>query len=283
MASPRVVVAGNLVLDQADGGAWVPGGPALYAARMAKALGAEVTLVTGRPAGYPAGALRGLDLIERPAEAACRYANTYDAQGNRAQVLLDPGEPLVSETWPGGLIDALIVAPAYHELTALPPVDARVVMVSLQGPLRSVDGDRRVVHAADAVAAATPFIEPGAFASFSDEDVADPEALARHLAARRMTVAVTRGHRGATLFEGGFRREVASLPADPVDPTGAGDCFAAAWAVRFAETGDLGEACAFALAAGALATEKPGLEGVPTRREVEERARHAQSPKGVVA
>lgn len=276
MAKLRVVVAGNLVEDRAADGGWVPGGPALYAARMAKALGAEVTLVTGRPDGYPEAALDGLDVSAQRVATACRYANSYDAEGNRTQLLLVAGEPLTAGAWPAGMIDALIVAPAFHELAGLPPVDARVVMVSLQGPLRSVDADGRVIHATDAIAAATPFMEPGAFASFSDEDTAEAEVLARHLAAARMTVSVTRGHHGATLFEGSYRRHVDALPADAVDPTGAGDCFSAAWAVRFAETGDLGQACAFALAAGSLATEKPGLAGIATRAEVEARARRAE-------
>ncbi len=275
MANLHVVVTGNLVEDRAADGGWVAGGPALYAARMAKALGANVTLVTGKPARYPAAALAGLEVVASPVAAACQYANTYDPEGNRTQLLLAPGEPLEISWRPRQLVDALIVAPAYHELAGLPPFDTRVTMVSLQGPLRDIDGDGRVVATPDPAAAVAPFIEPGAFASFSDEDTADPEALARHLAAGRMTVAVTRGHRGATLFEGAYRRHVDALAADSIDPTGAGDCFATAWAVRFAETGDLAEACTFALAAGALATEKPGLAGVPPRSDVEARARTA--------
>ena len=283
MANPYVVVAGNLVEDRAADGGWVPGGPALYAARMAQALGAEVTLVTGRPAGYPADALAGVNVIASPVALASRSANTYDSDGNRTQLLLSPGEPLVATWRPPQLIDALIVAPAYHELDGLPPWEARVTMVSLQGPLRDTDAAGRVTSASDPFAAARPFMQPGAFASFSDEDTDEPEALARFLAAARMTVSVTRGHRGATLFEGAYRRHVEALPAEAIDPTGAGDCFATAWAVRFAETGDLAEACAFALAAGALATERPGLAGVPTRAEVEARAGRATSPQEATA
>lgn len=283
MDHPRVLVAGNLVEDRASDGGWVPGGPALYAARMAHALGAQVTLVTRKPVGYPAGALAGLELRAVPAAAACRYANSYDREGNRTQILLDPGEPLTVDEDPGMLVDALIVAPAYHELSGRPPIDARVMMASLQGVLRSTDATGRVVPAPDAIARAAPFAEPGAFACFSEEDTANPDALARHLADARMTVAVTRGYRGVTLYEGEHRRDVAALPADAIEPTGAGDCFASAWAVRFAETGDLHSACAFALAAGALATERPGLAGVPTRAEVERRAALAEASRRDVA
>lgn len=267
----HVVVAGNLVEDQEAGGGRVPGGPALYAARMAHALGARVTLLTQLPRDYPAAALDGLDLRAEPVDSACRYANTYDAAGKRTQMLLAPGRPLNVALRPGDLIDALIIAPAYHEFATRPPIDARVVMVCLQGLLRDTDDAGRVFPARDPLARVASFIEPGAFACLSDEDTADPESLARELAAGRMTVALTRGERGVTLFEGAYRRDIAAFPAEPIDPTGAGDCFASAWTVRFAETGDLAAACAFALAAGALATERPGLAGVASRAEVERR------------
>jgi sugar/nucleoside kinase (ribokinase family) len=56
-----------------------------------------------------------------------------------------------------------------------------------------------------------------------------------------------------------------------VDPTGAGDCFATAFAVRYAETESFAEAGWFAAAAGALAVEGYGLAGVPTRAAIEQR------------
>ena len=82
---------------------------------------------------------------------------------------------------------------------------------------------------------------------------------------------VTRGYRGAVLFTGDSESAIEAIPADSVDPTGAGDCFATAFTVRFAETGNVSEAARFALAAGSLAVEGPGIAGIPTRAQVEER------------
>jgi sugar/nucleoside kinase (ribokinase family) len=58
-----------------------------------------------------------------------------------------------------------------------------------------------------------------------------------------------------------------------VDPTGAGDVFAAAFLVRYRETGDPFASALFASCAASLSVEAPGLEGVPTRARVEERFR----------
>jgi fructokinase len=84
---------------------------------------------------------------------------------------------------------------------------------------------------------------------------------------------ITDGSRGAALrtTEGLLSREVFAV--DAVEPTGAGDAFTAAFVSRMidrgwngADDGDL----RFAMAAGALATTRPGaLDGLPGRDEIE--------------
>src|SRR5690606_7292561 len=112
----HIVVVGNVVEDQAPGGGWVPGGPSLYIARTALALGAEATLVTTLAPGYDRSVLEGLAARAIPAASAPRYANTYSAEGQRTQLLFAPGEPIPVDAAGGaGPCDGLIVAPAYHE------------------------------------------------------------------------------------------------------------------------------------------------------------------------
>lgn len=65
---------------------------------------------------------------------------------------------------------------------------------------------------------------------------------------------------------------IPALPATVVDTTGAGDCFNAAFLARRAEGAGLDDIMAFAMAAGALATEKTGArEAIPTRAQALER------------
>lgn len=265
----HIVVLGNVVEDRMRTGGWAPGGPSLYTARMAAALGARVTLVTNLPEAYPRAALEGLTLEVRAVAGAPRYANSYDAHGDRTQLLLAPGEELQASPLPP--CDALVVAPAYHELRELPPTTAPVVAIELQGLLRSVDGDGRVSAHAEPFPRVRQFARRGAFAFLSEEDTPRPAQLAARLAELGMAVLLTRGYRGAALFDGKGERHFEALPARAADPTGAGDCFATAFVVRYGETRDLDEATRFGLAAGALAVEGPGLEGIPTRAMVEAR------------
>ena len=58
-------------------------------------------------------------------------------------------------------------------------------------------------------------------------------------------------------------------PAEPTDPTGAGDVFAAAFFIRYHETDDLWQSAYFANVVASMAIERSGPEGVPARDEVE--------------
>jgi sugar/nucleoside kinase (ribokinase family) len=84
---------------------------------------------------------------------------------------------------------------------------------------------------------------------------------------------ITDGSRGAALrtADGLLIRDVYDV--DAVEPTGAGDAFTAAFVSRMIERGwsgaDEGD-LRFAMAAGALATTRPGaLDGLPTRDDIE--------------
>jgi hypothetical protein len=260
--------------DRTATGSWTPGGPSLYAARTALALGCEVTLVTGLIRDYALAVLAGLDVRSIPAGTLPRYANSYDSAGNRTQLLLHPGEPL--RTFPigtGDAFDAFILAPAYHEFTAWPPAEAPVRAISLQGVLRDTASGCRVVPTHDPIRAAEPFMATGLLAFFSDEDTPDGPSLARAIVKMGATAVLTRGYYGAVLFDQSGEHFFPAVPADAVDPTGAGDCFATAFVVRFAETRDISAAMQFALAAGALSVEGRGIAGVPTREAVEARMR----------
>ena len=261
-----------MVLDRTTEGGWLPGGPSLYAARCAAALGAEVTLVTGMEAGYPPEALLGLRVVATVVDSLPRYANSYDAAGSRSQLLLAEGSGIPVELLSRVEdCDVLFLAPAYHEIGQWPRVSARVRAASLQGPLRATDANRRVVHRDNAWQAIRGIATRGTLCFLSDEDTADAAGLARKISAAGAVAIVTHGPGGATRYEGRAALTRPATVATPIDPTGAGDCFAMAYSVRIAEAGDADAAFSFALMAGALAVEGIGIAGIPTRAAIEDR------------
>jgi sugar/nucleoside kinase (ribokinase family) len=84
-------------------------------------------------------------------------------------------------------------------------------------------------------------------------------------------VAVKRGPAGCSVFQRGQRSDQLGFPVEEVDPTGAGDCFSAAFIAGLERGWQLEKVGRFANAAGALAVTKMGpMEGAPTRKQIEE-------------
>jgi sugar/nucleoside kinase (ribokinase family) len=90
------------------------------------------------------------------------------------------------------------------------------------------------------------------------------------LAGGARTVVLKLGDQGCALFTPERVLHIPSIPVTEVDPTGAGDCFAAAFTVAVLEGKDLRDAARFANVAGALSTTVLGpMEGAARRGEVE--------------
>lgn len=102
------------------------------------------------------------------------------------------------------------------------------------------------------------------------EDDVSPSGLARRLDALGPgRVVITRGERGALMFDGERVLEQGPFAVEAVDSTATGAAFAGALAVALSEEARGESALRFACAAGALAAAKPGaLPSLPTRDEV---------------
>jgi 1D-myo-inositol 3-kinase len=80
---------------------------------------------------------------------------------------------------------------------------------------------------------------------------------------------VTAGSRGALLYVNGERYEARARPSRRVDPTGAGDVFAAAFLVHYHRSGDPWEAAEAATCAASLSVEGEGWSTVPDAAALE--------------
>ena len=233
-------------------------------------------MITTIEDGFDEAVLEGIDVRSQAGEVP-RYANIYEKSGNRKQFLLAEGSPLQLVPLLGKDEEPEIafITPAYHEFRRAPlRFQGAIVGVSLQGPLRATTGRQRVIHHSHPFSVAEKFLRPGWVGFLSDEDTAEPERVCEYISELGAVAVLTRGHNGATLFDSdGSTQHWDALPARPVDPTGAGDCFASAFLFRLAETEELNSAMEFALAAGALAVEGSGLGGIASREAIESRMR----------
>lgn len=100
----------------------------------------------------------------------------------------------------------------------------------------------------------------------------EPEALAARLVERiAKAVIVTAGEKGAFLCAHAVPSEISMAPpaVSVIDTTGAGDAFVGAFAAVTAQGGDVGEAVAWGVAAGALAcTRRGAVAALPAGDEI---------------
>ncbi len=84
-------------------------------------------------------------------------------------------------------------------------------------------------------------------------------------------VVITMGSQGALLLQDSNAVLVPAIPVDAIDTTAAGDAFAGALAVRWAQTDDLLDAVRFANVAGAIAASRTGAQNsIGTKQEIDE-------------
>lgn len=255
-------------------GGWQPGGAATYAALTAAALGWRVGVLTSA-ADAPLLATRPKLAVHcRPAAATTTFENVY-LSGRRVQrcyaVAAALGTADVPASWRLAA-RAVLLAPVMNEVSAalvgcFP--QARIA-VAAQGFLRRRLRDGTIVGRR--WRPARRWLAGLAAVVLSAEDMAHQPELLDALAAAPLLV-VTQGAAGAQVVCGGVVTHIPAYPAREVDPTGAGDVFAAALLVALCEGRAPLDAARFAASAASWAVEAPGVAGIPTREQIEERLR----------
>ncbi len=262
MRAPSVVVCGHVTLDVA-GSSRVPGGSAWYAARALAALGAPPRLLTSAGPDFPRGALDGIEAEVVPSPATTVFANTYGRDGARTQRVLSRATALDPARLPAAwrAADVLLLVPVVGELdpaAVAAAAGARLVGLGVQGLVREVRPD-------GAVAARRWEPDPAALAGvgaavLGEDDVRGQRGdLVARLAAAIPVVAFTHGARGCELLVRGRPPvQVGVHPAREVDPTGAGDVFAAGLLLGLARGEDPVDAARLGAAAASIAVEARG-------------------------
>ena len=261
------LVIGHVTQDLVDG-AFIPGGTVSYAARTARMLGARVGAVTSASPDLDLSyVLDGILVTRVPAAATTTFENIYTPEGRR-QMLHSTAETLVREMVPANWRPAVVhLGPVAREC-APELADAfgdAFVGITPQGWLRCwdhaghvsscqwEDSELWLAHA-DALV-------------LSDEDVTDDLLLAQYAAQTRVLV-VTRGAAGCTVYTAGQTRDFPAPVVREVDPTGAGDIFAAAFFLWMQRRNDPWLAARFANCLAAHSVARVGLSSTPVAGEV---------------
>ena len=271
----------------------VLGGTATYAALTARKLDQRVGVVTSadfdpRIIDTLVGrdnfrvAATDVRVARLPAEATTCFVNTYERSGRRQQIRA-LAEPLraahVPPEWRSAPTVHLAPVALDVAIDLVPAFPGALLGVTPQGWMRAWD-EQGHVRAAPWEAAELVLGHADAVI-FSVEDVTDPRLVLRYAEQARLLV-VTEHRRGAVVYERGGppRRSPAFRSAREVDPTGAGDVFAAAFLTHYRRTGDALASADYANCAASFAVEKRAWQGIPTREQVEERLRRGKRRGG---
>lgn len=256
------------------------GGTAAYSALTARNLGQRVAVVTSATPDFDFRAsLDGILVSVWDSPANTTFENLY-SQGARQQFLRKVADRIRAEAIPSAWRQAAIVhlGPVAQEMDeALAELFPDALLAATpQGWMRQWDaagrtGPKRWDESA--------LPENARVVIFSKEDIGGDETRFEACAHRFEIAIMTDGCRGAKVAWQGKVRRFAAYPTAEVDPTGAGDIFAAAFLVTLRETGDPWRAACFANCASAASVARFGLTGIPTPGELARcRAAHLCDP-----
>lgn len=247
------------------------GGTAAYSALTARALGVKVGIVTASGPETSLLSLKDIPVISLDTPQSTTFENIYTDHGRiqylRAQAARIDFEA-VPPTWRNSPI--IHLGPIADEMEAVLPASFQPSLLGLtpQGWMRQWDAEGRVslgewTHSETALANAGAVV-------ISREDVNGNDELIEHMAHQTRILVVTEGPAGSVLYWNGDRRRFRAPEVREVDPTGAGDIFAAAFFIRLLNTRDPWEAARFATQLASCSVTRVGLEGIATPREIEE-------------
>lgn len=270
MQSPDYLVLGHITHDRLSATTTRPGGTALYAAVTARRLGLQTGVLTAA-AELPDDLIATGPVVLLPSDVTSTFENRY-SHGIRHQWLHAAARPLDLAELPASWRFAPIVhlGPVLHECSVemIQAFPGALIGVTPQGWLRRWHDPLPAPTAYIPWRPAADLLRHISLLVLSSEDIAGDRALAEYYAHHCRLVVLTHGAEGATLYIRGVPQHIPPHPATEVDPTGAGDVFAAAMLVQLYETGNPVMAAHFASVVAAAAVEGPGVQYIPSRAEV---------------
>lgn len=270
VAPVEYLIIGHISQDLTPQGIQL-GGTAAYAALTAQACGLRVGIVTSHATDAEISALQGIQIINHPAPKSTTFENIQTSKG-RQQFLHGLAEPLGYEHIPPAWRQTPIVhlAPIAQEVdpTLIRRFPQAFIGITPQGWMRSWHQDGSV-HFSEWPESSF-VLERATAAILSVEDIQHSEQRIEEIASAVRVLVVTEGASGARLYWNGDIRYFRPPLVNEIDPTGAGDIFAASFFIRFHATHNPWEAARFATLVAARSVTRPAIQGIPTPFEIQD-------------
>ena len=271
---PTFLAIGHFCYDVTPNG-YVLGGSAAYSTMTARNLGFRARVITavGNDFDRQTPLLNSIEVIYQESSNTTIFHNRYSKAGQRQQSILALGAQLEPQHITGDSSKAKIVylCPIANEVNpdCVHSFNGSLVGVTPQGWMRHCNKDSRVLAKRwDSAELILPYAD---VLILSDEDVsAYPDELGKYIELTKIVV-LTKGRHGATLYQDGGVLNSNAYSANEIDPTGAGDVFAAAFLIKYYETRLPQEALNFAHCAASFAIEGRHTTNIPTLDSIRNR------------
>lgn len=273
MTVPQFISIGHITHDLVGNGI-TPGGPALYSICTARNLRIPVGMITSfsRPLLQPK-LFQDIDIRCQESQKTTTFANLYNEYGDRRQIIESVADPITPALLPPEwrAVPIVNLCPVANEYTAeiVRLFENALIGICPQGWMRKWDHKGQVIRKPwDNFKEVLPHAD---LVFFSEEDVTDPERTVEMYLPYTKMVVVTHGKQGARIYSHEGMHHSPAFPTVEVDPTGAGDVFATAFLIRYAETRDVSESATFANCVASFVVEKEGIYGIPSLDDVKRR------------
>ena len=286
--SLQFLTLGHVTRDLRPDGSFSLGGTVTFAALTAYRLGLVAGIVSCATPDLIkelSHTLPDIALRIRPTTETTTFVNQY-TQGFRTQHLYARADELlvtdVPPVWRNAPIVLLgpLAQEIGHDIVALfqRRPDA-IIAATPQGWLRRWDASGRVWPTPWAMATQVlPLLDVLILSHddllpFANGNRLEADAMLHEWSMQIPLLVATDGRHGATLFRHGVVQHFPAYPVEEVDPTGAGDVFAAAFLVALRTYGNAEQAVDFANCVASFSIEREGVQGIPTMVMVEARIR----------
>jgi sugar/nucleoside kinase (ribokinase family) len=262
------LIVGHITRDHTATGHRL-GGTAAYAGLTARALGMRVGMVTSWAEEDDPGVFEGIAIANHPCEHSTTFENVYSPEG-RQQLLHHRAVELayyhIPESWRQARIVHLGPVAQEVQPNIVRHFPEAYVYLTIQGWLRQWDPLGKVFPSE--WPEASYILQQTHAAILSEEDIGGDQEKIYAFAAAAPILVVTRGAKGAAVYAEGTVEHISAPRVDEIDPTGAGDIFAAAFFTHLTKNGDPTSAAEFATRIASDSVTRSGLDSVPTENIV---------------